>query len=184
MNNSVLFLRSLCICLINFVTFGLLLRCQLSSWFCLLCLFNDLLNVFAKSCVKCYGAQTFGEKIHFAVCCFNLVVSTNLNFSCFDMPPLFVGVTTNLVDSVISVPADLAAVVFGETLGPVDIFERSQEETAVADCFFKPSESCHGTSNGRKMTEGNNLLVQRLDDLVHHLKELVGLGHVPVVFGK
>ena len=91
-------------------------------------------------------AEGFGNAIHLCICCLNPVASTVLNLSLIYSPMLFVRVRADLVDSIISVPTDLAAVVLGQALGPMDFFERSQEKAEVAAGHFEPLSSCRDCS--------------------------------------
>ena len=45
------------------------------------------------------------------------------------------------MDSIVSVPADLAAVVLRPTLRSVDLLEGSQEEAVVTSCVVQPQDS-------------------------------------------
>ena len=67
-----------------------------------------------------------------SICCLNSVSSTKLDLPLFYPPLLFVRIAADLVGSFVGVPADLTAVVFRQTLGPMGVLERGQEEAEVA----------------------------------------------------
>ena len=82
--------------LVNFINLCLLPlyhRC-----FCLLCLFNDFLEVFAKSRVGGWRAHMLWQKVHSCIWCHNLRLPPDLEFPLLDLPELFLRVAADLVD--------------------------------------------------------------------------------------
>ena len=105
---------------------------------------KDFLDIFGQSGAMAQRAcKTIGPFIWSWICHFNLFFSANLDLSLVYELDTLVFVTADLVDSIISISAGLAAVVLRQTLGPVDFFEWSHEEAVVAPCLLQPVEGCH-----------------------------------------
>ena len=109
-------------------------------------LFNprkDFLDVFGQSGTMAQRAcKATGPFIWSWICHFNLLFSANLNLPLVYELETLVFVTADLVDSIISISAGLAAVVLCQTLGPVDFFEWSHKEAVVTPCLLQPVEGC------------------------------------------
>ena len=63
-----------------------------------------------------------------SICCLNSVSSPKLDLPLFYPPLLFVRIAADLVGSFIGVPADLTAVVFRQTLGPMGVREGKRKQ--------------------------------------------------------
>ena len=131
----------ICLTLINFINLGilliLLLLCRLHSCFCLLNNFFQVFHLFWVEAGCTFAHQLFAKGIHFCIRCLNLVFSTDLKFPLFDASLCFVWVAADLVGGIVSVPADLAAVVLRQAHRPVHLFEGSHEEAVVASCLLQ-----------------------------------------------